>query len=249
VVVRLQISQTGLSLAFRHRKPTHHVFAGTNTSNSNPLTVQGGDGFPCDESHLDLADPAEIIDEQDDFVFAIVLERDEAAFLVRRRSDVFQEAGDELGSLGQGNRQDARLVVDTHPDLDVVCSEMSLFFFIVSIAPARAGDAAMSQTDAARPDVSEDTVQSSRDGLEVIPSLCHGPSQFVHEHGPCQPAPSDDGTLRTGHRDVVSDYDERDGKGWIRRAGMFESKCELKHISGAKAMHMRSGSDNARAEC
>jgi hypothetical protein len=71
----------------------------------------------------------------------------------------------------------------------------------------------------------------------------------VHEHGPCQPAPSDDGTLCSGHRDVITNYDERDGKGRIRRAGMLESKCELKHISGAKATHMGSGSVSERAVC
>jgi hypothetical protein len=149
------------------------------------LTLQPRNGLSGDKSHLDLAYPAEIIDEQDDFVLAIVLERDEAAFLVRRQGDVFQEARDELGSLGQGDRQDARLVVDAHPDLDVVCGEMSLFFLVLAVASAGAWDAAMAQTDSARPDVSEDAVQPSRDSIEVVSSLRHGSSQLVHEHGPC----------------------------------------------------------------
>jgi hypothetical protein len=79
--------------------------------------IAGGADHAAD---LQLTHAAEVVDEQDDLVLSVVLERQEGALGIGRRGNVVEEERNELGERGYWRETFvARLVVDPQPDFDL----------------------------------------------------------------------------------------------------------------------------------
>jgi hypothetical protein len=76
--------------------------------------IQAGLTLVGDPRHLQLANSAEVVDEEDDLVLAVMLERDEATVGIRRVDDFAEHVSNEVRSGAEGELGRAGLVVDTH---------------------------------------------------------------------------------------------------------------------------------------
>lgn len=106
--------------------PASHLLAILSASPLQTCSQNRGHTFIDDPTHLQLRYGAKTVNEQDDLVRPVVLERDERAVCVGRIDDLGQHLVDQLSGSSEGVLGSTGLVVDAHTEFKLVLAEMGL---------------------------------------------------------------------------------------------------------------------------